>query len=1565
MWANLNLKSLQDKFQESLHDLENSLTVAAPPVASTSSQPASPSTPAANRRPTPSVSTQSTPTRTNSGNLITSPLSPASLANAQQSASQLADSALSSLRASLRKGRQSFDAARASYDGGQGLVSPTARRTTSMDSVRSLTESIREKDEGEKGKGKLEELKEREEEKENLVEVGNVKKKEEEEGIKAVSGKANNVEEIKKEPLLVEVEDEGEDEDAWGVSGGNEEEDQSQVTTPRPEVQDLIDVGTVVDHPLPDSTPSVPLPNPDSLSSLSDKPLSPSALTSEAPEPSIPPPSDDLLSLNTPASSPKELVNPLLDNLKQESFEANQDLTTDTPLPSTMGLSVPDDVEKKDLDEPEEEEEDGWDLPEVEAEEELEASEKKEESLAESTEGGSEGKGKPDVDLERTTSTEEETNQDEIVEQEPKKLLDPLSEPFQPATPPIDLSLDPVSDESLTQPTNTEPVENVEPESLPPREAPVISEAPPSTIEPDEAGPSEYPEDIEDLTTAPRSLSPITDKIPPDSLPTESLVQTDDAPNIASQPDADLPALSESTTTTEPQPESSQSQLSESIETQEVPRSPVPAQGIELVEEQAQILEEEVQTTTAVPSELVEPKLDSLFDEGPEPEIEESSPPQVTEEEQVAEPEELVAEKEDAEIDEAKLEKVEDQSKAEAELDIEEPKLAPEVELGPAATEVGEPEIEITEQEAKESLPIQVELQPDQTGIPPLDGSRAEAETSSLPIDGPALEPIEGSEKEEEEAPKRIDQQQHDQSVILDEPKPEAAPLGAAPTEVEDSISLDPSEPTSAIPEAVEPISGQEETKPVESASDKTENTPVEFSSPFLTERSLPTSPPQNDQFGLIAPVVSGKEIPPSIDSEASPTSPPLPITDESDPTPVVVDTEGPAVPSKEVEKGKAIESVESSESLPGSRSRAESISQDPRFIGEFPPTTALQILADLTLYLELSASHDRLKTLKTSLDLIVSDLLPSVSTVDDPESLGDELRNLKAKADLGMGEMRRLSGQLEQQKSRIEELRDTHRLEHQSQQAEIDALRDSLAARNASLEESNDKLAAAEKSAEATRQEIVKAADEYDKLKVVAKEEEEKRVKALSLLRALRQKLVKNEQEKATNDQELEKARKGEKDALDTLKSDRARFDKEIVGLRTAHEAVVAKLRSGFEREAQGLKERFEKEAISKRGQFELDAIHVKSTQAKELSAKDARISQLEGAVKDLTKSRDQVFEDVQRKTEEIEATKAEEETLRGRTNEVEYELKEAKDRIAALVDELEEVKRSKRETNRDDSNARKLLAETEARHEARIRDLEARSKQLEKDRQETEEEMGRNMQDRLKEVERMRAALAQKDLDYAESVQNSQKREATIAEAEKAKADLEKRLKNVEEMLKSVKDDADKAINAEVAVREELSDRMQRAAELEARLEEVQTKESTLRSNNKTLREELRKLQSGVLLSEKQRHPGVGYFSSFNSSSNGNPGSPEPIPSGAGQVLSRTESSTSLASTATGGGLSGGARANGSADEALNFEYMRNVILQFLEKPEMRPHLISVLGVILHFTPSESRRLIAKAGH
>lgn len=37
---------------------------------------------------------------------------------------------------------------------------------------------------------------------------------------------------------------------------------------------------------------------------------------------------------------------------------------------------------------------------------------------------------------------------------------------------------------------------------------------------------------------------------------------------------------------------------------------------------------------------------------------------------------------------------------------------------------------------------------------------------------------------------------------------------------------------------------------------------------------------------------------------------------------------------------------------------------------------------------------------------------------------------------------------------------------------------------------------------------------------------------------------------------------------------------------------------------------------------------------------------------------------------------------------------------------------------------------------------------------------------------------------------------------------------------------------------------------------------------------------------------------------------------------------------------------------------QYLRNVILQFLEHKEMRAGLVRVLGVLLGFTPAEVRR-------
>ena len=79
---------------------------------------------------------------------------------------------------------------------------------------------------------------------------------------------------------------------------------------------------------------------------------------------------------------------------------------------------------------------------------------------------------------------------------------------------------------------------------------------------------------------------------------------------------------------------------------------------------------------------------------------------------------------------------------------------------------------------------------------------------------------------------------------------------------------------------------------------------------------------------------------------------------------------------------------------------------------------------------------------------------------------------------------------------------------------------------------------------------------------------------------------------------------------------------------------------------------------------------------------------------------------------------------------------------------------------------------------------------------------------------------------------------------------------------------------------------------------------------------------MQSSVVLLEKQRGPGVGYWASRNESTS--------------ELRSPTSSVSELPSRET--PERAGTPSAQSSDEEVNFEYLRNVIMQFLEHKEMR---------------------------
>jgi len=146
----------------------------------------------------------------------------------------------------------------------------------------------------------------------------------------------------------------------------------------------------------------------------------------------------------------------------------------------------------------------------------------------------------------------------------------------------------------------------------------------------------------------------------------------------------------------------------------------------------------------------------------------------------------------------------------------------------------------------------------------------------------------------------------------------------------------------------------------------------------------------------------------------------------------------------------------------------------------------------------------------------------------------------------------------------------------------------------------------------------------------------------------------------------------------------------------------------------------------------------------------------------------------------------------------------------------------------------------------------------------------------------------------------------------------------------------------------KEQESDTSVKILVLEKQIEESKAREMQLKQSNKTLREELRKVQSSAALLERQRNPGVGYWTSRVTEAS-SPAEPR-------ASISSFDSPSRTSSPAP------GSTSSTKNEEEVNLEYLRNVILQFLEHKEMRPNLVKVLSVILHFTPQETRRLIAK---
>jgi len=173
--------------------------------------------------------------------------------------------------------------------------------------------------------------------------------------------------------------------------------------------------------------------------------------------------------------------------------------------------------------------------------------------------------------------------------------------------------------------------------------------------------------------------------------------------------------------------------------------------------------------------------------------------------------------------------------------------------------------------------------------------------------------------------------------------------------------------------------------------------------------------------------------------------------------------------------------------------------------------------------------------------------------------------------------------------------MRETHQLAAASQVNQIDTLQHQLRETDVLFQQTQKSVTKLEETVSRGKKETMTLRLETERLNTLVKEEEEKRTKAISLLKSVRQKLVKAEKDKEDALKDLTILKEEGKANAEREQTERKKFEHEVEAVKAERDEVLNGLRIQFEKEITSLREQHDKEMAAMRAQFELDAITTK----------------------------------------------------------------------------------------------------------------------------------------------------------------------------------------------------------------------------------------------------------------------------------------------------------------------------------------------------------------------------------
>ncbi|KAI9782615.1 MAG: hypothetical protein M1839_004861 [Geoglossum umbratile] len=286
---------------------------------------------------------------------------------------------------------------------------------------------------------------------------------------------------------------------------------------------------------------------------------------------------------------------------------------------------------------------------------------------------------------------------------------------------------------------------------------------------------------------------------------------------------------------------------------------------------------------------------------------------------------------------------------------------------------------------------------------------------------------------------------------------------------------------------------------------------------------------------------------------------------------------------------------------------------------------------------------------------------------------------------------------------------------------------------------------------------------------------------------------------------------------------------------------------------------------------------------------------------------------------------------SMRDQTAEMGVRMKEARGRCESLEEELADAHRLLSERSREGETMRRLLADVEGRADAKVREMKERMEVAIEERDRAEDEASTIGRKRSREIEELKS----KARDAENSLKRVQEEKAEWGKAEdewrKMRDEFKTRADQSAEVVKDVRQAMGELRDALDESEKQVKSLGKQKSDLRNATEEMQHRIEKLQKSNKAMADEIRSIQTAKV-------------KGFGSEAQSSRSSLESSPSHSEHASKRKD-------------------ATSSGVNAMDYVYLKNVLLQFLEQKDkkLQQMLIPVLAQLLHFDGKDEQRWTA----